>query len=45
MIRLLLLLTLALTVSCNSAQNATSKKMTAEEYANTINAENLKTDL
>ena len=45
MIRLLLLLSLALTVSCNSAQNAASKKMTAEEYANTINAENLKTDL
>ena len=45
MIRLFLLSILVLTVSCNSAQNTTSKKMTAEEYANTINAENLKTDL
>jgi len=45
MIRLFLLSILVLTVSCNSAQNTASKKMTAEEYANTINAENLKTDL
>lgn len=45
MIRLFLLSILVLTVSCNSAQNTVSKKMAAEDYANTINAENLKTDL
>tara|TARA_R110000787_G_scaffold22308_7_gene64955 strand:- start:2216 stop:3220 length:1005 start_codon:yes stop_codon:yes gene_type:complete len=45
MIRLLLLFTLALTVSCNSAQNAASKNMSAEDYANTINAETLKMHL
>ena len=45
MIRLLLLFSIALTVSCNSAQNATSKKVSAEDYANTINAETLKTHL
>jgi len=39
-------LAVVLTVSCNSAQNATSsKKMTAKDYANTITAEDLKTHL
>lgn len=45
MIRILLLFAIALTVSCNSAQNASSKKMTAEDYANTITAETLKKHL
>ena len=46
MIRLLFVFAVALTVSCNSAQNATSsKKMTPEDYANTITAEDLKTHL
>ncbi len=46
MIRLLLVIAVALTVSCNSAQNAASaKKMTAQDYANTITAEDLKTHL
>ena len=46
MIRFLLVIAVALTVSCNSAQNATSKtKMTPVDYANTITAENLKTHL
>ncbi len=44
MIRLLLVIAVALTVSCNSAQNAASaKKMTAEDYANSITSEDLKT--
>ena len=46
MIRILLVIAVALTVSCNSAQNTSSKKqMTAEDYANTITAEDLKTHL
>ncbi len=46
MIRILLVITVALTVSCNSAQNVTSIiEMTSVDYANTINAENLKTHL
>ncbi|PHS61266.1 MAG: peptidase M28 [Flavobacterium sp.] len=46
MIRLLLVTAIALTVSCNSAQNAASaKKMTAEDYASTITSEELKTHL
>ncbi len=46
MIRFFLAIAVALTVSCNSAQNASSKiKMTPADYANTITAEELKTHL
>ncbi len=46
MIRFLLVIAVALTVSCNSAQNASSKiKMAPVDYANTITAEKLKTHL
>ncbi len=46
MIRILLAIGVAFTVSCNNAQNkSATKKMTAEEYANTITAEELKTHL
>jgi len=46
MIRFLLVIAVALTVSCNSAQNATSNiKMMPVDYANTISAEKLKTHL
>ncbi len=46
MIRFFLVIAVVLTVSCNSAQNASSKiKMTPADYANTITAEELKTHL
>ncbi len=47
MIRFLLVFAVSLTVSCNSAQNATTPiiEMTAVDYANTITAEDLKTHL
>ncbi len=45
MIRILLLFVIALTASCNSAQNAATKKMTSKDYANTITANELKTHL
>lgn len=46
MIRLLFVITVALTVSCNSAQNAISKiEMTPVDYANTITPDDLKTHL
>lgn len=46
MIRILLVIAVALTVSCNSAQNATPTiKMTSVDYANTITAKDLKTHL
>ena len=46
MIRLLLVLIITLTVSCNSAQNTISVlEMSRVDYANTITAEELKTHL
>jgi len=46
MIRFLLVIAVSLTVSCNSAQNASSKiKMAPVDYANTITAKELKTHL
>ena len=46
MFRILLVIAVALTVSCNSAQNATSTiEMTSVDYSNTITAEDLKTHL
>jgi len=46
MIRIFIVIISVLTVSCNSAQNtATSKNKSAEDYANTITSEELKTHL
>ncbi len=46
MIRLFLVMAVLLTVSCNTAQNATTTlNMTRIDYANTITAEDLKTHL
>lgn len=46
MTRLLLVIAIALTVSCNTAQNTISKvEMNSVDYSNTITAENLKTHL
>lgn len=45
MIRLLLLIAITLSVSCNSAQNASSKKMSANDYSNSISSDVLKTHL
>ena len=43
--RFLAAIAVVLTVSCNSAQNTTSKNKSAEEYANSITSEELKTHL
>jgi Zn-dependent M28 family amino/carboxypeptidase len=45
MIRLLLLFAITLSVSCNSAQNVSSKKMSANDYSNSISSDVLKTHL
>lgn len=46
MIRTILAIGIALTVSCNNAQNKTAtKEMTSVDYANTITSEELKTHL
>ena len=45
MIRLLLFFAITLSVSCNSAQNVSSKKMSANDYSNSISSDVLKTHL